>query len=59
MRVPKRQPAGLNAGSQQNNGVCVSGPGGQQTIGPTNSSQMHHDVVYGPTRGELHCSPNQ
>jgi hypothetical protein len=56
MRVPKRQ---QNPGLQ-NNGVCGPGPGGQQTsIGQNNSSQLHHDVVYGATRGDLHCNPNQ
>ena len=54
MRVPKRQ-QGLQ---QQNNGVC--GPGGQQpNMGQNNPSQMHHDVVYGATRGDLHCNSNQ
>mgnify|MGYP003310855224 CR=1 FL=1 len=57
MRVPRRQlSAPLTAtGQQSSNGVCGPGSGGQQP-----SSQMHHDVVYGPTRGELHCgSTNQ
>ena len=60
MRVPKRpQNPGLNVGGQQNNGICVPGPGGgQPPLGGTNS-QMHHDVVYGATRGDLHCSTNQ
>ena len=60
MRVPKRpQNSGLGVGGQQSNGVCVPGPGGgQPPLGGT-SSQMHHDVVYGTTRSDLHCSSNQ
>jgi hypothetical protein len=58
-RFHSHSSSSLNTGVQQNNGVCGPGPGGQQTIGPTNSSQMHHDVVYGPTRVDLHCNTNQ
>ena len=63
MRVPRRQqnPSLNGTGQQNSNGACGPGLGGQAGGGgPISSSQMHHDVVYGPTRGDMHCgSTNQ